>query len=139
MTSAGVFLVDTSARVIAAREPAAAKVLTALADANQVAWCDPLALELLYSARNTQEFASIRNALSGLPKLEMSEEITARAVEVMAMLMPRGWHRQGTVDLLVAATAEAHGAAVLHYDSDYDRIAEVTGQLARWIVPRGTV
>lgn len=139
MTRADVFLVDTSARVIAARESAASKVLTALADANQIAWCDPLALELLYSARNTQEFASIRNALSGLPKLEMSKEVTARAVEVMALLMPRGWHRQGAVDLLVAATAEAHGATVLHYDSDYDRIAEVTGQLARWIMPRGTV
>jgi predicted nucleic acid-binding protein len=139
MTSVEIFLVDTSARVIAARYSPAAKVLAALADAGQVACCDPLALELLYSARNTQEFASIKRALDGLPKLEMSDMITARAVEVMAMLVPRGWHRQGVVDLLAAATAEAHHAAVLHYDSDYDRIAEVTGQAARWIVPRGAV
>lgn len=139
MTSAEIFLVDTSARVIATRHAPAAKVLAELVDADQVAWCDPLALELLYSARNTQEFASIRRALNDLPKLEMSNAITARAVEVMTMLAPRGWHRQGAVDLLVAATAEAHHATVLHYDSDYDRIAELTGQAARWIVPRGTV
>jgi hypothetical protein len=28
---------------------------------------------------------------------------------------------------------------VLHYDSDYDLIAKITGQPARWVVPRGTV
>jgi hypothetical protein len=27
---------------------------------------------------------------------------------------------------------------VLHYDADYDRIAEVTGQPAEWVVPPGT-
>jgi hypothetical protein len=28
---------------------------------------------------------------------------------------------------------------VLHYDSDFDRIASITNQPTRWIVPRGTV
>lgn len=41
------------------------------------------------------------------------------------------------VDLLIAAVAELAGAAVWHYDSDYDRIAEVTGQPMEWVVPRG--
>lgn len=35
-------------------------------------------------------------------------------------------------------TARAASAVVLHYDSDYERIAEVTGQPQEWIVPRGT-
>lgn len=139
MTDTDFFLVDKSARVIAARDASAAKMLSTLADAGQVAWCDPIALELLYSARDVKEFISIRNALAELPKLDMSDEITARAVEVMAMLASRGWHRQGPLDLLIAATAEVHGVAVLHYDSDYDQIVEVTGQAARWIVPRGAV
>jgi hypothetical protein len=26
----------------------------------------------------------------------------------------------------------------MHYDADYDRIAEVTGQPVEWVVPRGT-
>jgi len=42
-------------------------------------------------------------------------------------------------DLLIAATAERHGATVLHNDKDYDLIAEVTGQPAEWVVPRGSV
>jgi predicted nucleic acid-binding protein len=40
-------------------------------------------------------------------------------------------------DLLVAATAERHDVTVLHYDHDFDLIADVTGQRVEWIVPRG--
>ena len=42
-------------------------------------------------------------------------------------------------DLLVAAAAEKEGLTVLHYDSEYDTIAAVTGQPVEWVVPRGTV
>ena len=28
---------------------------------------------------------------------------------------------------------------MLHYDDDFDLIAEVTGQPMEWVVPRGTV
>jgi len=41
-------------------------------------------------------------------------------------------------DLLVAPTAKAAGLTVLHYDRDFDLIAEVTGQPCEWIVPAGT-
>jgi hypothetical protein len=27
---------------------------------------------------------------------------------------------------------------VAHYDEDYDRIAAITGQPTRWVLPRGT-
>jgi predicted nucleic acid-binding protein len=42
-------------------------------------------------------------------------------------------------DLLVAAVAERHALTLLHYDADFDTIAEITGQDARWVVPRGSV
>jgi predicted nucleic acid-binding protein len=41
--------------------------------------------------------------------------------------------------LLVAAAAEEQDLAVLHYDADFDLIAEVTGQRCHWVVPAGTV
>jgi len=28
---------------------------------------------------------------------------------------------------------------VVHYDEDYDLIAQVTGQQARWLAPRGSL
>jgi len=42
-------------------------------------------------------------------------------------------------DLLIAATAEAAGATLWHYDEDYDRIAHVTGQPTEWVAPRGSL
>jgi predicted nucleic acid-binding protein len=39
----------------------------------------------------------------------------------------------------VAACAERADLAVLHYDADFERIAELTGQAEQWVVPRGTV
>ena len=37
------------------------------------------------------------------------------------------------------AVALAAGATVLHYDADYDRIAEITSQPTQWIAPRGSL
>jgi predicted nucleic acid-binding protein len=42
-------------------------------------------------------------------------------------------------DLIIAAAAEAADATVLHYDADYDRIAEVTDQAVQWIAPQGSL
>jgi predicted nucleic acid-binding protein len=56
------------------------------------------------------------------------------------MLARRSQHRAVPLpDLLVAACAEKAGLIVLHYDADYERIAKLTGQQVRWIVPRGSV
>ncbi|MFJ9771044.1 type II toxin-antitoxin system VapB family antitoxin [Kitasatospora sp. NPDC101157] len=62
-----------------------------------------------------------------------------RAIEVQALLTAAGNRRALSVaDLVIAATAERHGATVLHYDDDYDMIAAVTGQPTEWVVPQGT-
>ena len=63
-----------------------------------------------------------------------------RAADVMEALARRGQHRAvGLPDLLIAAVVERTGPVVLHYDADYDLVAAVTGQPARWVVPRGAV
>ncbi len=49
-----------------------------------------------------------------------------------------GQHRRPIPDLLVVATALEHDATVLHYDHDFDLIADATGVSARWIIPAGT-
>jgi predicted nucleic acid-binding protein len=60
------------------------------------------------------------------------------ALTLQRRLAERGQHRRPIPDLLIAATALVHGAALLHYDMDFDLIADVTGQETRWIIPRGT-
>jgi predicted nucleic acid-binding protein len=39
---------------------------------------------------------------------------------------------------LIAAVAERHALTLVHYDSDFDHVVEVTGQATRWLAPRGT-
>jgi predicted nucleic acid-binding protein len=46
-------------------------------------------------------------------------------------------HRRPIPDLIIAATAELHGAEVLHVDSDYDMIARVTDQPMRRLFDPG--
>jgi hypothetical protein len=59
---------------------------------------------------------------------------------VQRELVRRGQHRgSGVPDLLIAATAEVHGAVVVHYDRDFDTIAAMTGQPVEWIVSAGSV
>jgi predicted nucleic acid-binding protein len=63
-----------------------------------------------------------------------------RALDVQAALWRGGRIRAvGLPDLLIAAVAERERVTVLHYDGDYDVIAQVTSQPAQWVVPRGTV
>jgi len=65
---------------------------------------------------------------------------TGGALDVQAALWRGGRVRAaGLPGLLIAAVAERERVTVLHYDADYDLIAQVTGQPVQWVVPRGTV
>ena len=108
----------------------------------QIATCDMVRLELLYSARNVEELRLTRADLDHLPDCPTSVEQWRRVLDVYETLATQGGKHQRSVkhpDLLIAAAAESAGVAVLHYDEDYDRIAAVTGQPVRWLAPRGSL
>ena len=108
-------------------------------DRGLVGTCPIIDLEILYSARNASEHRHFRTQRAAFDYFPMTDEIAQRAIEVQGLLAARAQHRAVSIpDLLVAATAERHSLTVLHYDGDYDRIAEITGQPAEWIVPRGS-
>ena len=114
---------------------------TALVD-GELATCDMVRLELLYSARNADELAEIRDELAALPDCPIGEAQWERALWVYERLSAQGGAHQRSVkhsDLLIAAAAEAAGVAVLHYDEDYDRIAGVTGQATRRLAAKGSL
>jgi predicted nucleic acid-binding protein len=108
----------------------------------QVATCDMVRLELLYSTRNATEFAALHSELDALPNCPIGIEQWRRALEVYQQLARQGGLHHRAVrhpDLLIAAAAEGAGIPVLHYDEDYDRIAAITGQEVHWLAPRGTL
>lgn len=133
------YLVDKSAL---ARMPHTAvhERLGRIIEAGEAATCAIIDLEVLFSARNHQEHERIRTRRRlAYVQVPMTEEIFERAIEIQGDLARLGQHRLPIPDLVVAATAEAAGLVVLHYDGDFDRIAEVTGQPVEWVVPRGSV
>jgi len=130
-------LADKSAWEQAHYDKRARQRLHDLRETRQLAVCVVSSAELLYSARNADELARIRLDLSSLAYLHMTAAAEQNLVNVMAALALHGQHRTPIPDLMLAAIAHAHSAVVLHYDSDYERIAEVTGQPHEWILPRG--
>ncbi|HET7489438.1 MAG TPA: PIN domain-containing protein [Acidimicrobiales bacterium] len=92
----------------------------------------------MYSARSSDDYEARREDLLSLPWLHLTQPVAARALTIQHELAGRGEHRRPIPDLLVATTALEHDAVVLHYDRDFDLIAEATGRSARWIIPAGT-
>jgi len=114
--------------------------LTRLGRLGLLATCATVDLEVGYSARDPAAYAATaRRRTTGFTDLPLLPEIGVRARAVQAMLARLSQHRAaGIVDLLTAAIAEHYQAVVLHYNSDFEHIAVVSGQQTAWVAPRGT-
>jgi predicted nucleic acid-binding protein len=127
-----VYLVDKSAWEWARRDATASADLAELVQAGHILGGSHLtAMEMAYSARNAADHARVIARQRSSRWLPVTEAVMDRALEVIAMLATRGQHRIPIPDVIIAATAENHNATVLHVDSDFDRIAAVTGQPTR--------
>ncbi|PZF82846.1 PIN domain-containing protein [Jiangella anatolica] len=103
--------------------------------------CAVTDLEVLRSSVSPADYEARRAALiSAYSELPITPDVMARALDTQRRMAAVSRHRGlSLADLVVAACAAAHDAVVVHYDSDYDLIAEVTGQPVEWIVPAGSV
>lgn len=95
-------------------------------------------LEIGFSARSGEEWDESTTALHVMALIPTTTEHFLRARQVQRLLAVRGLRGRKIPDLLVAAAAEERGLTVFHYDADFDHIAQVTGQVVEWIVPRGS-
>ena len=112
----------------------------ALLEADEIATCTPVALELLVSSRGRRDYEALADDLKGLPWIPLDERIDATARWTQARLAARSQHRGATpLDVLIAATAEASDLTLLHYDRHFDGIARATGQPAERLARRGTL
>jgi predicted nucleic acid-binding protein len=129
------YLLDKSAWVRTQHSHDAAKRIAHLFRRADVALCTITVLEILYSARNNAAYRRDLNYLSRLPWVDLGKP--RRSVELQADLAKRGQHRTSIPDVIIAATAAEHELTILHYDSDYERLAAVAGTDHEWIIPRG--
>ena len=95
-------------------------------------------LEVGYSARDEDEWDRLSAALDQFELVETTSADVRRAKQVQRLLAAKHQRGRKVPDLLVAAAAETAGLIVLHYDTDFDRIAAVTGQSCQWVVAPGT-
>ncbi len=139
MASIARYLADKSALARMQLDSVSSR-LGPLIESGQIATCAIIDLEVLYSAKNYEEHSKIRTRRSiAYRVLPLSQSIFERAIEVQSQLARSGKHRIPIADLIIAATAEDASLIVIHYDSDFDTIASVTGQVCEWVVPRGSV
>ena len=133
------YLVDKSA-LSRMQSPAVQARLAPVLEAGEAATCAIIDLEVLYSTRNAEDHAQVRarRALA-YERIALDEAIFERAIEVQGQLARTGRHRIPIPDLVIAAAAESAQLVVLHYDRDFDVIAEVTGQPTEWVVAPGAV
>ena len=131
---------DKSALARRQTRPEVREALDPLLLTGEIATCGIIDLEVLYSATSPATYKALAEALRGIPRVPLEETTCERALEVQAKLAQRSQHRAVPLTrLLIAACAEQAGLTVLHYDADYERIAKLTKQTMRWIVPRGSV
>jgi predicted nucleic acid-binding protein len=124
------WLIDTSALGRLAHSPDAAEWAERI-ERGLVRISTVTRLEIGYSARSGPDLrtATRRPPLASMPVEYQTPATEDRAVEVQLRLADLGHHRAPSVaDLIVAATAELAGLAVVHLDKDFEVIAEVTGQ-----------
>ncbi len=140
MGVAPAYLADKSA-LARLHLPAVRDALLTRMRAGLVATCAIVELEVLYSTRSPAEYERIRTARrNGFVALPLTQETCDRALGVQQALAQRSQHRAaGIPDLLIAACAELNGVTLVHYDADFELIAEITGQRTEWVVPRGSV
>jgi predicted nucleic acid-binding protein len=137
--SPATWLVDKSVLARLGQRPVRDVVLP-WARAGRIAVTVVTELEVGFSARSLGDYNATRQALLDflLPAL-ISPAAEDRARQVQAALVRRGHHRAVSIpDLLVAAVAEVEHLSVLHYDADFERIAQITDQPTEWVLPRGT-
>ena len=142
----GPLVLDNSAwsRLLGGRvpEPTRRRWREAL-DRDEVLVCDPFRLEALYSARDADDYRALAEELGALRQAPCDDVVweLARAAQATLAEDRRVSHRVKPVDLLVAAVAHEQALGVLHYDPDYDTIADRSELRIRsvWIAPRGSM
>jgi predicted nucleic acid-binding protein len=106
-------------------------------DADLLAVCPVVALELLASARDEEAFGELDRALRALAQAPVTSSAGEAALRASRKL--RGKRRLPAADYLIAAAAAERGAGVLHYDRHFDTLCGVLGVESVWLAEPGSI
>ncbi|BBZ39180.1 type II toxin-antitoxin system VapC family toxin [Mycobacterium conspicuum] len=122
-------LIDTSAWIEyfrATGSTAAREVRRLLSDGiEQIAMCEPIAMEILCGATNDTH-PTLERLINGLPSLAVENAVDFRAAaDIYRAARRAGKTIRSINDCLIAAVAIRHNARVVHCDADFDVIAQI--------------
>lgn len=106
-------------------------------EADLLAVCPVVALELLAGARNEEKFVNLDRTLAALPAAHITRSAGTAAIGASREL--RGERRLPAADYLIAAAAAERGAGVLHYDRHFDILCRALGIKSVWIAEPGSI
>jgi predicted nucleic acid-binding protein len=102
--------------------------------------CDIVILELIRLSPNEKRAKQVAERLGAFRSVPMSATLWQRARDLQLLLAADGDHRRvPPVDLLIAGAAEAADVPLVHYDRDYERLANVCALEHLWLLPDGTL
>jgi predicted nucleic acid-binding protein len=119
--------------------PAVRARLRPLLEDGFLATCAIMDLEVLYSSRNVADFEQVLEERRSLDAVPITPEVMNTAIDLQHQLARIGQHRVRIPDLIISAAALDAGLTVLHYHSDFERIAAAGGAPQEWVVPQGSV
>ena len=119
--------------------PSVERRLRPLVEDGLVATCAIVDLEVLYSARSLSDYEAVRAERRAFEDVPLTPKVMARALGIQHALARSGHHRVAIPDLIIAAAAESASLTILHYDADFERIANLTGQAHEWVAKRGSL
>ncbi len=132
----GAILADTSAWMVARRDPEARELFFRAIERGDVAWCWPVRYELTVDARGPEGIEAVDRALEGLREVTVDRTIQRGVLSAMRELAEsgsHGAHRLPLTDLTVAVAARQTGLDVLHHDHHFERLADLLGVAAPWL------
>ena len=135
------FIADTSAWARSNHPRVRPRFAEAAAN-GQIVTCPLVNLELLHSTRDGDQYDETSERLSRLRDVPVTRSVTNAALmaqRALAHVRPLHHRSVNIADLLIAACAADAAIGVLHYDEDFDRLADVLAFESRWIAPRGSL
>jgi predicted nucleic acid-binding protein len=107
----------------------------------EIAVCLPFLLEAGYSAQSAAKHRAMMVKFDVLPRIATDRQVETMALQAQRELAEVGHHRLPPIDVMIAACADRAEAGVLHYDADYDLLAEHTSLRFEsvWLAPAGTL
>jgi predicted nucleic acid-binding protein len=131
-----VILVDTSVLIDFLKDqdnPAVQRLVQAIDREIPFGISPHIFLEVLQGAATERDFKLLKKYLGSQAFYDLKDarESSARAARISVELRRKGMTVAGSIDLLIAQTAIDNDLYLLHNDSDYDRIKQVS-RLKTW-------